>query len=352
MSSISKIFQQVKTTVAQTADQVKTTANQVKTTVAQAKDQVMNNPLTTAATKGIPAALKLKDFGKDLFVQSSRLAKGLSTQGILNKQTLSFLSNPVHDKFGALQLAGAKTKMAVAGFGIFSAAKSTFTAIKDIRDAVRTGSREDITKAVRSGLTAARDGLNVVGGLQGSRVAGGIFHAIVNKNKLKAGEAAFKAFKNAIPNVSDDIAKAAAKAARKNVFEGIAKNSGNILEAANKLAYKTVGKTVVRTVAKDALREGSKAAAKAAAQAGAKAAAGTAAKAAGRFAPGVNIAIAAIDTAQAVATIADPKASVGKKITAGITAVGSIAAATNIPIVSQAGAVVSTVSSFVGAFFK
>ena len=82
-------------------------------------------------------------------------------------------------------------------------------------------------------------------------------------------------------------------------------------------------------------------------KAAAKAAAGTAAKAAGRFAPGVNIAIAAVDGAGAVDP-ADPNASTTKKVTSVITALGSVAAATNIPIVSQVGAAVSTVSSVVG----
>jgi hypothetical protein len=88
--------------------------------------------------------------------------------------------------------------------------------------------------------------------------------------------------------------------------------------------------------------------AEAAAKLGAKGA-GTAAKAAGRFAPGLNIGIAAIDTAMAAKTIANPKASIASKVTSGITAAGSIVAATNIPIVSQVGAAVSTASSVAGA---
>lgn len=78
-------------------------------------------------------------------------------------------------------------------------------------------------------------------------------------------------------------------------------------------------------------------------------AAGTAAKLAGRFAPGLNVGIAALDTANAARTIADPKASVAAKVTSGITAAGSIVAATNIPVVSQIGAAVSTASTVVGA---
>ncbi len=72
-------------------------------------------------------------------------------------------------------------------------------------------------------------------------------------------------------------------------------------------------------------------------------------KAGGRFVPGVNVAIATADTAAFVSTLNDKNASVGKKVTAGITAAGSVLAATNIPIVSQVGGAVSTASSIVGA---
>jgi len=87
-------------------------------------------------------------------------------------------------------------------------------------------------------------------------------------------------------------------------------------------------------------------------------AAGVAGKAAGRFVPGLNVGIAAADTAIAANTISNPKASLGDKITSGITAAGSIASATNIPIVSQVGAGVSLASTAVGTalhhtdFFK
>jgi len=77
--------------------------------------------------------------------------------------------------------------------------------------------------------------------------------------------------------------------------------------------------------------------------------AGTAAKLAGRFAPGVNVAIAAMDVGIAIKTISDPNASIASKVTSGITALGSVAAATNIPIVSQVGAAVSIASTAVGA---
>ncbi|ATB35681.1 hypothetical protein CYFUS_001095 [Cystobacter fuscus] len=75
---------------------------------------------------------------------------------------------------------------------------------------------------------------------------------------------------------------------------------------------------------------------------------GALAKAAGRFAPGLNIAVAGMDVANAAKTFKDPNATMGQKVTAGITAGGSVLAATNIPVVSQVGAAVSTVASLAG----
>lgn len=74
-------------------------------------------------------------------------------------------------------------------------------------------------------------------------------------------------------------------------------------------------------------------------------------KAGARFVPGLNVAVAAMDTANAVSTLRDPKASTTSKVTSVITAAGSIAAATNIPIVSQVGGAVSAVSSFIGSIW-
>jgi hypothetical protein len=68
----------------------------------------------------------------------------------------------------------------------------------------------------------------------------------------------------------------------------------------------------------------------------------------GRFVPGLNAGIAAADTATAIATLSS-NASGWKKTTSVITAVGSIAAATNIPGISQGGAVLSTLSSLAGS---
>lgn len=113
----------------------------------------------------------------------------------------------------------------------------------------------------------------------------------------------------------------------------------------------TVGATNKKTAVK-LLRQGGREAAEAATRSVARRAVlGTVARAGGRFVPGLNVAIAAADSATAYSTLRDPNASTGKKVTSVITAIGSVAAATNIPVVSQVGAAVSAVSGFVGSFF-
>ncbi|MCP4503542.1 MAG: hypothetical protein GY822_26725 [Deltaproteobacteria bacterium] len=75
------------------------------------------------------------------------------------------------------------------------------------------------------------------------------------------------------------------------------------------------------------------------------------AKTFGRFAPGVAVGIAGLDTIAMNSTLSDPNASKGKKLTSMITAGGSWLAATSIPFVAQGGAIVSGVSAFAGTFF-
>ncbi|MBO9539519.1 hypothetical protein J7643_02900 [bacterium] len=104
-------------------------------------------------------------------------------------------------------------------------------------------------------------------------------------------------------------------------------------EALTKSAVKTAAKDIGQAVAKAEL----KTAAKTAAAIGGKAAA--------RFAPGVNVAMAAVDAKHAYDVWRDPKSTGWQKGCASVTAVGSALAATNIPVVSQIGAAVSIASS-------
>ncbi|GHG68308.1 hypothetical protein [Comamonas sp. JC664] len=202
-----------------------------------------------------------------------------------------------------------------------------YLAARDVREAIRNPNADTIRQAAGStagaastALTATRDGLNLAGNVSNYRAA---------------TSAARTAFTEAAPDAARAVANRVATTAANTALEGASRQ-------------------VVRRAAAEVAERGLEGAARAAGTAarGALAGGGTAvARAAGRFAPGLNVAIAAADTAVAVSTIADPNASAGKKITAGVTALGSIAAATNIPVVSQVGAAVSTVSSFIGSFF-
>lgn len=218
-----------------------------------------------------------------------------------------------------------------------------------IERARQTGSRSDIANASASTTSAASTATRLVKHSLETVSIGSRF--VVRK----AGE---KAFRQAVPGASKAVVKAAARqAAQEVVKDTTAKIARRSTVAAAKGAAQKAGSVakatgaVGRTAAKKLLREGGEAAAKAAGKAVAKGALKTGAKAAGRFVPGLNVAIAGLDTATAAATLADPKATTGKKVTSVITAAGSIVAATNIPVVSQIGAAVSTVSSFIGSFF-
>ena len=204
---------------------------------------------------------------------------------------------------------------------------AAYTAFRDTRDFFKNPSGATAAKAGSSLFGAASTGLNVLKG--GLEFAGNV------SNYRAAANATRTAFTQAAPQATRAVTNRVVTAAAREAVEGGSRQ-------------------VVRAVAARAAGEGLEAAGRIGANA-ARAAVhggGTAlARNAARFAPGLNVAIAALATAAAIRTIADPTASPGKKITAGITALGSIAAATNIPVVSQVGAVVSTVSSFVGAFF-
>lgn len=226
-------------------------------------------------------------------------------------------------------------------------------AISKIERARTTGDRSDVAQASAATTSA---------GSIGARLAKHTLETSALASRGVAGHLARRtggqAFRQAAPGASKTVVKAAAKqAAREALKESSEKVVRRGVEQAARTAAKNSGTlakgagVVGKKAAKKVLREGGEAAAKAATKAVAKGALKAGGKAVGRFVPGLNVAIAGLDTATAAATLADPKASTGKKITSVVTAAGSIVAATNIPVVSQIGAAVSTVSSFIGSFF-
>ncbi|MFE8597710.1 hypothetical protein KYC5002_19680 [Archangium violaceum] len=337
---------------------IKKTFNTVRTNVQKTFQE--NKELVKGGVAVASQGVKAFNFGKDAFQQIKNVSKG--AQGLLGKTNLDFVRNPTFGQgaFKGLTQFGAKLNAGLRYAGIPGAAMAGATAFKDIRQAIRSGSKDDIITATRSSLDAAKAGITAAtGGIVGSKVMGGVLGGTIMKGKLDAGKAAVDAFKKGLPNASDDVLKAVKNAATKGLMEGgtakavgraVTSAAGDAAKAGSTLAKGILG-SGTRSAAKAALSTVGREAGEAALKQGAKAAAGTAAKTLGRFAPGVNVAIAAVDVANAGATLMDKNASTGKKVTSVITAVGSIAAATNIPIVSQVGAAVSTVSSIVGAFF-
>ncbi|WP_426756109.1 hypothetical protein [Myxococcus sp. Y35] len=213
-------------------------------------------------------------------------------------------------------------------------------ALKDVSDAGKTA-----TETLKAGLETARD---------------------VQKYG-SAYRAASKSLEADAPDLNGKGRRAIARDIAKKAFNNV--DAGDVgtdakfdaLKKANRTSAKDIAAEahdVSKNKAQELLNKGVKTGAEktadnaldAAIEKGAKAAGGMLAKGAGRFVPGANVAIAGFDVAKAIATQKSNE-NVGKKATAWITAAGSIAAATNIPVVSQVGAAVSTVSDFVGSFF-
>lgn len=209
---------------------------------------------------------------------------------------------------------------------------AAYTAIRDGRNAINDPSAENITKAVGSGASAISTAANTA---KGAIETGNLAR---NFNGIR--DAAARAMTERAPDAAREVVDRVARETAQNVLDGASRQ-------------------VTRAAAASAAENGLEAAARAGANAARGAAphvlASTAGRAAGRFVPGLNAGIAIADSAAFGAEVANAirtgQPNVGKLATSGITALGSIAAATNIPVVSQAGAVVSTVSSFVGSFF-
>ncbi|MDY7229315.1 hypothetical protein [Hyalangium rubrum] len=224
------------------------------------------------------------------------------------------------------------------------------TAIQDARQGFRSGAtQQERDKAIGSVATASKTTLGTLKtgielGRDASKVVG-------------TYRAASKAFSEVAPDATRGARFAAASTATKEVLGG-AEKTKDVANAARAAVSELAGGTRAGVpdvmgggTVKAANRALTQAAGEAAGAAVAKNVGKTAAKAAGRFVPGLNVAMAAADAATAYSTVRDPNASATKKVTSVVTALGSAAAATNIPVVSQVGAAVSAVSGLVGGLF-
>lgn len=319
-----------------------TVAQKVKKGAALAKQ---GNEVRKAATevyskaKELPAAMK--SLRTDGFVASTKNAiKQQVADGTTGTQKLT-------TKLGVLKKAGG-----VAGDAVKLAKLpgTVGTAVKDVRTAARTRSAEDRSKAVDSSVKASKDLLT------GTKTV--LETTRDGKKIISTYRESTRAFRQSAPNASKALVRKVGIAATRSAVSST--TAGPVKQAVRASIDKATAKsgslkvatgTANRAAARAAVSAGEKAAVKTAVKTVAKSGASTLARAAGRFAPGVNVAIAGYDVYQAQKDVRDPNASTGKKITSVITAAGSVVSATNIPVVSQIGAGVSTVSSLVGGFF-
>jgi hypothetical protein len=221
-----------------------------------------------------------------------------------------------------------------------------------VKGALDTAAAVESTLGFRKVGQAAKDLIGSQGGKLSGAIAGAAADAVHNGKALRdvdvlASVAKSQGLGSMIKNTTK---MSVADMLRNGGFTGAAnKIEGSVAKAGAKVADAAGGAAKGAKVA-DAAIDAAKGA-EAALKVGAKGA-GTAARLAGRFAPGLNIAMAGVDTAIAARTLSDPNASVASKVTSSITAAGSIAAATNIPIVSQVGAGISAASSIAGAVIE
>ncbi len=240
-----------------------------------------------------------------------------------------------NNTFQRAEVAGRTVRTARQAVSAYNLPGTISSAVQNVRQAARTGSREDVTAAIRSSAEAVNDT---------AQVAQHTAELVRDGNRFATSyRAARRAYTAAAPGAPGAARRTAARIAVDSM-------SGRTRQAMQQRAVATA-----RRAAPQAARANTVAAiraARAGRAAQATVAAGRLARTAGRFVPGANVAIAVADTANAVATLRDPNASFGRRAASVVTAIGSIAAATNIPIVSQVGAAVSTISSFVGSWFR
>ncbi|MFL5352765.1 hypothetical protein [Archangium sp.] len=333
-------------------------------------------PQLTPPPKSAPAASKPGSLhSQDVMEPASKTQAAAAKQNLLGK----YVGNAT-DAAHASGAAGALGKLK-AGGGLAASVAGIGANAAGLAGAIQNGEgAQAISSSAlalgKSVLTTAKGGLDLAAMIQsgkefknlkdaaqaalgthsqaGKNIAAKAAEAVLSGKPLRGVDVlgALAGSKGTMANLGVTVKQGAADALRAVGGDTLAgKLEGGITKAGGKVAaggahgLTDAAKTGLKTG--DAIVDAAKGA-EAAAKLGAKGA-GTAAKMAGRFAPGLNIGIAAIDTAIAAKTIADPKASVASKVTSGITAAGSIVAATNIPIVSQVGAAVSTASSVAGA---
>ncbi|QRN97322.1 hypothetical protein JRI60_51710 [Archangium violaceum] len=206
--------------------------------------------------------------------------------------------------------------------------------------------RHPTTRVLRGGLSTGRrlggHSRRLLGfGTRGAFLPGqaltaskDIRHALRTRGE-KAVDKALGSTRDVLVSARDLVTDAPLARRSARVLGRVARRKApKVSERVNRQAQQLARSSGARSVSRAARQVGSTAAVKAGARVGGKAL--------GRFVPGANVAIAGVDTAAFVNTLRDEKASTGKKVLAGVRATGSIVGATNVPVVSQVGAAIST----------
>ncbi|WP_342379010.1 hypothetical protein NVS55_06330 [Myxococcus stipitatus] len=165
---------------------------------------------------------------------------------------------------------------------------------------------------------------------------------------------AYLTFRDVRETFRDKARAVAPSSARVSSFRAAANLARTALAETTPRAARVATPRAVSTLAAQVLKAGSTGGSREAeapsTRLGVDAARVAVSKGAGRFAPGFDVTLAQPCATAAASTLGEPGVAMSKKVTAGVSSVGAISAATHIPVVSQAGAVVSMASGFVGTF--
>lgn len=255
------------------------------------------------------------------------------------------------DVFSRGPMAARGARIASAGITAGNLPQTARQAFGDVRQALRTGSRADIDRAIGSS-----------GRLLGDTAGTALHVTQLARDANRYGQA-YRAARQAYVARAPEAPAAARSAARRVAADTMrlrVNDAGRISPGAGRptavqmqqRAGEAAARRAPAQLAQSTAQSAANAASRAGRQAAVRVATGQVARLAGRLTPGVNGAMFVADAAAAYQAWRDPNASTGRRVTATITALGSAAAASNIPVVSQVGAVVSTLSSWVGSWFS
>ncbi len=286
---------------------------------------INNNPLRSTVPSSTSAPAQPKEAPRDAAANVNQVVTATTKAASALKDTK--VADAL-DALGSKSLAGqireglvnkiATKTAAVTGLGSVAANASTdaLSALNDTKTVVGAADAMTGTQGVGKALGRGAAGLGAAASAASLK---GAVEKTIN------GEAGFAEAKTVL-TASRDLSTAATAAGK-----AIAKYGDDGVKVAK--AAVNVGKSVAGAATKVAAKTGAK----------------TALKSAGRFMPGMNVAIAAVDTGIAAADIKKavnnptPK-NIAKAALGSVTAAGSIVAASNIPGASQLGAGVAVVA--------